>query len=97
MDTTKKSSFVLIAESEEIRGLWIEAFVNIFRSDTTAPKLGAGDDLTKELQSLAEMPLSADKLLDPPSKKSKIMLQLKEDQNDEAYYGCRDKVIISPP
>ena len=43
------------------------------------------------------MPLSADKLLDPPPKKSKILLQLKEDQNDEAYYGCKDKVIITPP
>lgn len=53
VDTTKKSSFVLIAESEEIRELWNEAIVNIFRYDTTAPKLSADDDSTKELKSLA--------------------------------------------
>lgn len=49
VDTTKNSSFVLIAESEEIRGLWIQAFVIIFRSDTDAPKLGSDADSTKEL------------------------------------------------
>ncbi len=97
VDTTYKSSFVLIAESEEIRELWVEAFVSIFKSDSKAPKLSAHDESTKERSGLADLPLSADKLLDPLPKRSKIQLRLPEAQHDEAYSSYKDSLIMSPP
>ncbi len=50
VDTNKKISFVFIAVSEEVRELWIEAFVNIFRRDSTGPRQSSINPV-KELES----------------------------------------------
>ena len=50
VDTNKKISYVFLAVSEEIRELWIAAFVNIFRRDKTGPRQSSINPV-KELES----------------------------------------------